>query len=79
MLTKISVFAKDTRLQLENKKLAITRLKGKLQSFELQKREQQLQDTWFPQLQRGNPVKTFEGKDFKKTKQANLSKRKEWT
>jgi peptide chain release factor len=45
--TKISVFAQDTRSQLEHKKLAINRLKGKLQSFELQKREQQLQETWF--------------------------------
>lgn len=66
--TKISVFAQDTRSQLENKKLATARLKEKYKNFELQQLEQQLQETWFSQsqLERGNPVKTFTGKDFKK-------------
>lgn len=78
----ISVFAQDSRSQLENKKLAVSRLKEKINALELQKLENQMQETWNNHLlvERGNPNRTFSGSDFKiskenksyKTKRGNL-------
>lgn len=66
--TGISVFAQDSRSQLENKKLAIERLKEKILGLELKKLENQMQEKWnnHLQVQRGNPIRTFKGTDFKK-------------
>lgn len=66
----ISVVAMDSRSQHQNKKLATERLMQKLQTNNVEKLRNQLQTTWINQLQiqRGNPVRTFEGSDFKKEK-----------
>ena len=67
--TGVSVFAQDSRSQLENKKLALARLKEKLAEMELQQLAEQVQNHWnnHTQVQRGNPVRTFKGSDFKST------------
>ncbi|MDQ1098032.1 MULTISPECIES: peptide chain release factor H [Chryseobacterium] len=63
----ISVFAQDSRSQLENKKLAMMRLREKLMELHIRQLEKRMQDTWNNHLQveRGNPVRTFTGTDFK--------------
>lgn len=70
-ISGISVFAQDTRSQLENKKLAIARLKEKISALELDKLEKQIQNTRNNHLlvERGNPIRTFEGSNFKTTKE----------
>ncbi|MDQ0783636.1 peptide chain release factor H [Chryseobacterium sp. W4I1] len=71
MPTGESVFAQDSRSQLENKKLAIMRLKEKVTGIYIKQLEKRMQDTWnnHLQVQRGNPVRTFSGTDFKKNHQ----------
>ncbi|KPE51425.1 peptide chain release factor H [Chryseobacterium indologenes] len=66
-----SVFAQDSRSQLENKKLAVTRLKQKVAGLYIRQLEKRMQDTWNNHLivQRGNPVRTFTGTDFKKNRE----------
>lgn len=63
-----SVFVQDSRSQLENKRLSITRLKEKVMGLHIQHLEKRMQETWnnHLQVQRGNPVRTFSGTDFKK-------------
>ncbi|WP_407401411.1 peptide chain release factor H [Chryseobacterium sp.] len=70
-ISGISVFAQDSRSQLENKKLAIVRLKEKISALELEKLEKQILNTWNNHLlvERGNPIRTFEGSNFKTTKE----------
>lgn len=65
----ISVLAQDSRSQLENKKLAVARLKEKINALEIQKLEKQMQETWNNHLlvERGNPIRTLVGSDFKST------------
>jgi peptide chain release factor len=66
--TGVAVFAQDSRSQLENKKLALERLKEKVLEQNIIKLQKQMQETWNNHLnvQRGNPVRTFSGIDFKK-------------
>lgn len=66
--TGVAVFAQDSRSQLENKKLALERLKEKVLEQNIIKLQKQMQETWNNHLnvQRGNPVRTFSGTDFKK-------------
>jgi peptide chain release factor len=68
--TGISVVAMDSRSQHQNKKLATERLIQKLEANNLELLKSQTQNQWNNQLQveRGNPVRTFEGSDFKKQK-----------
>ncbi|MGE8556204.1 MAG: peptide chain release factor H [Chryseobacterium jejuense] len=65
--TNESVFVQDTRSQLNNKKLSITRLKEKVMGTYIQQLEDRMKETWNHHLQveRGNPVRTFSGTDFK--------------
>ncbi|MCL8535952.1 peptide chain release factor H [Chryseobacterium gallinarum] len=65
--TGLSVFVQDTRSQLENKKLSVIRLKEKVMGLHIQQLEKKMQETWnnHLQVQRGNPVRTFSGTDFK--------------
>ena len=60
----------DSRSQHQNKKLATERLLVKLNEFNLNSFKNQEQSQWENQLQiqRGNPIRTFEGSDFKKQK-----------
>lgn len=59
--TKIQVVAMDSRSQLENKKIAIERLKLKILEMNSKKSSEQKQNQWMNhlQLERGNPVKVF--------------------
>ncbi len=68
--TGLSVVAMDSRSQHQNKKLATERLLDKFREFELQQIKQQVNNQWENQLNviRGNPIRTFEGSDFKKEK-----------
>ncbi len=63
-----SVFVQDSRSQMENKKLSIGRLKEKVMEFHIRQLEERMQATWNNHLsvQRGNPIRTFAGIDFKK-------------
>lgn len=63
-----SVFVQDSRSQLENKKLSIERLKAKVLEQNIIQLQKRMQETWNNNLnvQRGNPIRTFSGTDFKK-------------
>ncbi|MEY8758029.1 peptide chain release factor H [Chryseobacterium tongliaoense] len=71
MPTGQSVFVQDSRSQLENKKLSVTRLKEKVMGLQVRQLEKRMQETWnnHLQVQRGSPVRTFSGTDFKKNYQ----------
>ena len=68
--TGISVVSMDSRSQHQNKKLATERLMLKLNEAQLDVLKQQFQSQWMNQMavERGNPIRTFEGSDFKKLK-----------
>ncbi len=72
-----SVFVQDSRSQLENKKLSITRLKEKVLEQNIIQLQKRMQETWNNHLnvQRGNPVRTFSGTDFKKNYQEKSFKK----
>lgn len=63
-----SVFVQDSRSQLENKRLSVIRLKEKVMAGYIQALEEKMKETWNQHLrvQRGNPIRTFSGTDFKK-------------
>lgn len=65
--TNESVFVQDTRSQLQNKNLSVIRLKEKVIGTYIQQLEHRMKETWNQHLQveRGNPVRTFSGTDFK--------------
>lgn len=69
--TGLSVVSMDSRSQHQNKKLATERLLQKLKEESVLQMKNQFQSQWTNQLQieRGNPVRTFEGSDFKKQKE----------
>jgi len=62
----ISVLAADNRSQAINKKNALARLEAKLEHFEMEQLRDHEKANWaqHTQLERGNPTKTFKGKDF---------------
>jgi peptide chain release factor len=68
--TGISTVCMDSRSQHQNKKTARERLLLKLEEEEIKQLKTQFQATWMnqTQVQRGNPVRVFEGSDFKKQK-----------
>lgn len=74
--TGIAVVAMDSRSQHQNKKLATERLMQKLAQNNVEQLKSQFQNTWMnqTQIERGNPVRTFEGTDFKKEKKINKNK-----
>lgn len=74
--TGIAVVSMDSRSQHQNKKLATERLKQKVEQGNLEQLKKQLQSTWInqTQIQRGNPIRIFEGTDFKKEKKGNKNK-----
>ncbi|PXY42579.1 peptide chain release factor H [Flavobacterium cheongpyeongense] len=69
--TGISVVAMDSRSQHQNKKLATERLLQKFKDETVKQCKAEFQAQWMNQLQiqRGNPIRIFEGSDFKKQKQ----------
>jgi peptide chain release factor len=62
----IQVLAMDSRSQLENKKLCLTRLQAKVLAWQTGQLVEEQQGKWLQHhsLQRGNPVKTFSGNLF---------------
>jgi len=72
-----SIFVQDTRSQLENKKLSIERLKEKVLEQNIIQLQKRMQETWnnHLQVQRGNPIRTFSGTDFKKNYQEKSFKK----
>lgn len=74
--TGIAVVSMDSRSQHQNKKLAIERLMQKLAQNNVAQLKKQFENTWMNQTQveRGNPIRTFEGTDFKKEKKVNKNK-----
>lgn len=74
--TGIAVVSMDSRSQHQNKKLATDRLLQKLAQNNVAQLQHQFQNTWMNQTQveRGNPIRTFEGTDFKKEKKVNKNK-----
>ncbi|MDF2933955.1 MAG: peptide chain release factor [Chryseobacterium sp.] len=75
-----SVFVQDTRSQLENKKLSIIRLKEKVLERNIIQLQKRMQETWnnHLQVQRGNPIRTFSGTDFKKNYQEKSFKKQRY-
>ncbi len=69
--TGVQVVVMDSRSQHQNKKLAITRLKEKVNEANLAQLKDRMTDQWenHLNLQRGNPVRIFKGTDFKQTKE----------
>ncbi|WP_278378742.1 peptide chain release factor H [Chryseobacterium arthrosphaerae] len=63
-----SVFVQDSRSQLENKQLSVIRLKEKVMAVYIRNLENKMKETWnlHLQVQRGNPIRTFSGTDFKR-------------
>lgn len=76
--TGLSVFAQDSRSQLENKKLSISRLREKVLAQNIIQLQKRMQDKWnnHLQVQRGSPIHTFSGTDFKKNYQEKSFKKK---
>ncbi len=74
--TGIAVVSMDSRSQHQNKKLVTERLMLKLAQNNVEQLKNQFQNTWMNQTQveRGNPIRTFEGTDFKKEKKVNKNK-----
>jgi len=72
-----SVFVQDSRSQLENKKLSVVRLKEKVLEQNIIQLQKRMQETWnnHLQVQRGNPIRTFSGTDFKKNYQEKSFKK----
>jgi peptide chain release factor len=65
--TGISVVSQDSRSQHQNKKLATERLLLKFESERLEQLKRQVFSEWENQsnVQRGNAVRTFSGRDFR--------------
>jgi peptide chain release factor len=65
--TKISVTASDFKSQLQNKKAAIAKMKQAMEEHQMQLLQSRVDEQWKEHLalQRGNPVKVFEGRNFK--------------
>jgi peptide chain release factor len=74
--TGISVVSMDSRSQHQNKKLATERLLQKLKEETVKQFKAEFQAQWMNQLeiQRGNPIRVFQGSDFKKQKQEKTNK-----
>lgn len=65
--TGLTVTAREERSQASNKKLALARLMTILKEMDQKRENQFTHDLWLQhnRLVRGNPVRTFEGKEFK--------------
>lgn len=66
----ISVFVQESRSQFQNKKIARERIREKLEKVQSEKLVAVVNQTWSQhhELERGNPVRTFTGMDFKPKK-----------
>lgn len=75
--TGITVFVQESRSQLQNKKIAQERIRAKLEKVQSEKMVEVVNQTWSQhhELERGNPVRTFTGMDFKPKKEAKSFKK----
>ena len=66
----LSVTASDSKSQHQNKKAALCKMKLALEQHGIELLQAQIDDQWREHLnlQRGNPTKVFEGRDFKEKK-----------
>lgn len=66
----VQVVVSDSRSQLQNKKLAIERLKEAVTRWQMNVLQKAQQEQWqnHNELERGNPVRVYTGKEFKRTK-----------
>jgi len=66
--TGISVSVMDTRSQHQNKKIAISRLKEKLYTYQFEQLSKDVEEEWknHTNIRRGNPIRVFKGSDFKR-------------
>lgn len=73
----ISVFVQESRSQQQNKKIARERIAEKLEKYQGEKLLEVVNQTWSQhhELERGNPVRTFTGMDFKPKKAAKTFKK----
>lgn len=64
--SNLAVTASDSKSQLQNKKAAFARMKQALEQQQMEQLQARVDDQWREHLalQRGNPVKVFEGRDF---------------
>lgn len=64
----ISVMVNESRSQLQNKKTAIERLKIRYDEWLLKQATEQQQDIWqqHKTLERGNPIRVYEGLNFRR-------------
>lgn len=76
--TGVSTVCMDSRSQHQNKKTSRERLILKLEEEEIKQLKNQFQTTWMnqTQVQRGNPIRVFEGFNFKKQKEVASYKTK---
>src|SRR5690606_12310830 len=65
--TGINVQVMDTRSQLQNKQIALQRLQERVSTINASSQRSSSRSNWEQQIQieRGNPIRTFEGKSFK--------------
>lgn len=75
--TGTMVFVQESRSQLQNKKIARERIREKLEKVQSEKLVAVVNQTWSQhhELERGNPVKTFTGMDFKPKKAVKTFKK----
>ncbi|MGG8496407.1 peptide chain release factor H [Tenacibaculum sp. TC6] len=76
--TRIQVLVSESRSQHQNKKIAVERLKEKIAEQYLEQLKNTEKTHWenHLSLQRGNPVRIFEGTDFKQQKENKSYKTK---
>ncbi len=76
--SQIQAVAMDSRSQHQNKKLALQRLKEKVEAWNLETLRNDTQNQWEQRLEieRGNPVRVFTGSDFKSQKVSKSYKSK---
>jgi len=75
--TGTTVFVQESRSQMQNKKIASERIREKLEKVQSEKLVEVVNQTWSQhhELERGNPVRTFTGMDFKPKKEARSFKK----
>jgi len=75
--TGTMVFVQESRSQLQNRKIARERIREKLEKVRNEKLLEMVNLTWSQhhELERGNPVRTFTGMDFKPKKEAKTFKK----
>lgn len=75
--TGTMVFVQESRSQMQNKKIARERIREKLEKVQSEKLVEVVNQTWSQhhELERGNPVRTFTGMDFKPKKEVKSFKK----